>query len=146
MLYRPPFISCGSPTRGNVLLNCLFGDLVLPFKRRFVGTKLNRICCLNKHIFFDLLRASSSSALSAQSNLEAEVELAPRSPNSCVLQLSITRSSHELTVNPNAMIDLTGGEVRTLFLLVPQFYDRKSQSLETGAQLITFLRLNQRQT
>lgn len=87
---------------------------MLPFKRRFVGTKLNRICCLNKHIFFDLLTASSSSALSAQSNLEAEVELAPRSPNSCVLQLSITRSSHELTVNPNAIIDLTGGEVRTL--------------------------------
>ena len=110
----------------------------------FVGTKLNRICCSNKHFFFDLLRSSSSSALSAQSNLEAEVELAPRSPNSCVLQLSITRSSHELTVNPNEMIDLAGGEVRTLFLLVPQFYGRKSQSLERA--LITFLRLNQRQT
>lgn len=31
------------------------------------------------------------------------------------------------------MIDLTGGEVRTLLLLVPRFYGRKSQSLETGA-------------
>ena len=85
----------------------------------FAGTKLNRSCCSSKHTFFyGLLRSSCSAALSAHSNLEAEVELSSSSPNFCVLQLSIARSSHDLKVNLIAVIDLTGDELRALLEIV----------------------------